>query len=82
MKLTCDEATKICDKSQYGEISFLERLKLQFHMFTCKICGKYSKQNGIMTKCLKKHKKSEDQISRCLCKEEKIQMKEEIEAKI
>ena len=82
MKLSCDEATKICDKNQYGEISFLERLKLQFHIFLCRKCGKYSKQNVIMTKCLKKHKKSEAHKPTCLCEEEKVCMKEEIEAHI
>lgn len=82
LKLTCDEATKICDKSQYGAISFLDRVKLQFHVFSCKICGKYSKQNGIMTKCLEKHIDSDGQTSPCLCNEEKVQMKEKIEEKI
>ena len=82
MKLTCDEATKICDKKQYGEISFLERLKLQYHILFCKICGKYSKHNGVMTRCLEKHKNSEQQTSPCLAKEEKIYMKEEIDAKL
>jgi hypothetical protein len=82
MKLTCDEATKICDKNQYGEISFLERIKLQFHLITCKLCGKYSKQNVIMTKCLEKHKNVEKKATPCLAKEEKICMKEEIDAKL
>ena len=82
LKLTCDEATKICDKSQYGAISFLERLKLQYHILMCKICVKYSKQNSVMTKCLGKHKNSDQHTSPCLCKEEKVEMKEKIEEKI
>ncbi len=82
MKLTCDEATTICNKNQYGEISFLERLKLQFHIFLCKKCGKYSKQNGVMTKCLEKHKSFEVSKPVCLEKHEKIYMREEIEANI
>ena len=82
MKISCDEATKICDKNQYGEMSFLERLKLKFHLFLCKKCGNYSKHNGVLTKCLDKHRKCEDQKSKCLEEEEKINMKEEIEANI
>ena len=51
MKLTCDEATTICDKSQYKEASLWEIIKLNIHILLCKNCGLYSKQNSIMTKC-------------------------------
>ena len=30
-KITCDEATTICDKSQYGKATILEIIKLKFH---------------------------------------------------
>ena len=42
MKISCDEATKICDKSQYKEASFLDKVKLNFHLILCKKCGKYT----------------------------------------
>lgn len=44
-KITCEEATTICTKSQYGEASLMEIIKLQFHLLTCKICRAFSKQN-------------------------------------
>lgn len=78
MKLTCDEATALCDKSQYGETSFWEKVKLNIHIFLCKNCGLYSKQNALMTKCYKKHT-CEDT---CLCSEEKEVMEKELKAKI
>ncbi|PZD76498.1 hypothetical protein [Mesonia sp. K7] len=34
-----------CDKAQYDEASFLEKLKLKFHLFFCKDCQTYVKRN-------------------------------------
>ena len=36
--INCDEATTICDKNQYKEASFWEKLKLGIHIFICKKC--------------------------------------------
>ena len=47
--LTCDEATAICDKNQYGEASISEKISLTFHLLRCKYCKKYTKQNNLMT---------------------------------
>ena len=44
-----DEATTICDKSQYGEASLLERIRLTLHLALCKDCKKYTKQNNLMS---------------------------------
>lgn len=65
--ISCDEATAICDKNQYGEASFKDKIKLSFHLFLCKFCKTYSKQNVFMTglyekymsPCGDKHKLSE-----------------------
>ncbi|SDW21019.1 hypothetical protein SAMN05444411_101286 [Lutibacter oricola] len=81
MKLTCDEATTICDKSQYKEASLWEIIKLNIHILLCKNCGLYSKQNSIMTKCYEKHSNQED-IKKCLGDEEKAAMEKELKAKI
>lgn len=54
MKLTCDEATIICDKSQYNEATFLEIIKLKLHILLCKNCRNYSGQNKFITKCIDK----------------------------
>ena len=82
MKLTCDEATKICDKSQYNEASIIEKLKLNLHLLLCKKCGLYSKQNSMLTKCYEKHKQLNKEQKRCLCEEEKRLMDKEIKAKL
>ena len=53
-KTTCDEAALICDKSQYKESSFFEKIKLNLHILTCKICKQYVRQNTVLTKIYKK----------------------------
>ncbi len=52
--ITCDEATSICDKNQYGEASLSEKFKLNIHLLLCKHCRTYSMQNNYITKLLGK----------------------------
>lgn len=82
MKITCDQATKICDKNQYGEAKFIEKVKLSVHLVLCKKCGMYSKQNVVMTTCYKKHKHNIDKHDCCLNEEEKKCMHEEVTSKL
>ena len=49
MKLSCEKAAEICTKTQYGEASFTDKLKLSYHLFVCKTCAKFSKQNTEFT---------------------------------
>lgn len=49
MKITCEEAATICNKSQYKEAGFWQVMKLRFHIFTCKTCAKFTKQNKMLT---------------------------------
>ena len=74
MKITCDEATAICDKSQYKEASFFEILKLRVHLLLCKKCGLYSKQNAVMSKCFEKKRALDLLKTKGLCCEEKEKM--------
>jgi len=53
--INCDEATTICDKNQYKEASFWEKIKLNIHFLICKKCGLYSKQNTLVSKVCDKH---------------------------
>lgn len=54
--ISCEEAVIISNKSQYHEASFMERIKLRFHLFICKTCSKFSKQNTQLTRlCNKAH---------------------------
>lgn len=54
--ISCDEAQHCCDKSQYDEASLLEKIKLNIHVLFCKVCRKYSANNGKLTKLIKKEK--------------------------
>ncbi len=76
-KITCDEATTICDKSQYGKATLVELIKLKLHFFTCKICMLYTKQNTLMSKMLK-HSKAEKSICR-LSEKEKQELRDALQ---
>ena len=82
MKLTCDEATTICDKNQYREASLWEKIKLGVHLFLCKKCGLYSKQNELMTTCYEIHKDGESNKKHCLDKNEKAHLEKELKARL
>jgi hypothetical protein len=77
--ITCDEATTICDKSQYGEATFFEKIKLNVHFLLCKICGLYTKQNAKMTKIYKMKAHDCKKENRCLSIEEKEQLKQQLQ---
>ncbi len=47
--ISCEKAKHLCDKSQYNESSLWERIKLSIHLYTCKVCSKYSKKNSKLT---------------------------------
>ncbi|WP_187269381.1 hypothetical protein [Algibacter pacificus] len=71
--IPCDEANHICDKSQYNEANIWEKLKLTLHLAICKACRRYSKNNGKLTKSIKKSHVD------CLTPECKEIMKKELE---
>ena len=77
--ITCDEATTICDKSQYSEASFLDIIRLKVHFIFCKICGKYSKQNSKMTKVYNMKASDCKKEKHCLSTAEKKELKKEIQ---
>ena len=74
--ISCDEAKIICNKTQYKESTFMERLKLKLHLFMCNACAKFTKQNTELTVlCEKAHLQS-------LSAKEKKKMKGQLEEKI
>ena len=79
LKITCDEATTICDKSQYGAATLLEKVKLNIHFISCRICSLYTKQNNTLTKIYKGHAKSCKDKKVCMSKEDKEVLKKELE---
>ncbi|WP_046745160.1 hypothetical protein [Kordia zhangzhouensis] len=54
--ISCEEAKHICDKAQYGEATFWEKVKLNVRLSWCHITRAYSNNNGKLTKLMKKSK--------------------------
>lgn len=74
--LKCEEATHVCDKSQYHEASILEKIKLTIHLLYCGACRKYSRYNSKLTKSIEK--------SHVTCLEESVkkEMKKDFEKEL
>jgi len=56
IKLECHEANHICDKNQYREASFWEKVRLNIHLIYCRACRKYTVRNSKLTKAVKNPK--------------------------
>lgn len=52
--IPCDEANHVCDKTQYKDATLWEIIKLNVHLIYCRACRKYTKNNTILTKTIKK----------------------------
>jgi len=81
-KITCDEATSICDKNQYGEANFSEKFKLMIHYYGCKLCKCYSQQNNLMTKILDNYSKDSSKNHTCLSKTDKQELEKVLKEKM
>ena len=53
IKLECHEANHICDKNQYKEATFWEKVKLNIHLLYCRACREYTKRNIKLTRRVK-----------------------------
>ncbi|MBU2997154.1 hypothetical protein KO500_11955 [Cellulophaga baltica] len=53
---SCEKAAIICNKSQYNEATFIEKIKLKLHILICDKCLKFSKKNGELTNLCDKAK--------------------------
>lgn len=53
IKVSCQEANHFCDKNQYKEASFWEKVKLNIHLIYCRACRKYTSKNMKLTKLFK-----------------------------
>ncbi|MCG2461736.1 hypothetical protein K8352_13335 [Flavobacteriaceae bacterium F89] len=74
--ISCKEAEEICNKAQYNEATFWEKLKLWFHIFMCKICAQFTKENSkLTTLCQKADLKS-------LTEGEKAKMKHDLQDRL
>lgn len=79
LKITCDTATTICDKNQYGEASVKELIKLNIHLLRCRICAVYTKHNITMSNFYKVYSKSCKEVKHCLSAKEKEALKVALE---
>lgn len=52
--IDCSEASRFCDKAQYQEASFSERLKMRLHYLICESCKKYQTDNTRLSKLIEK----------------------------
>jgi hypothetical protein len=77
--ITCDEATTICDKSQYNEASLTEKIQLNWHIFRCKICSIYVKQNRKMTNLFKMKSADCKDENNCMSNTDKEALKRQLE---
>ena len=50
----CEEASHICDKSQYEESSLWERMTMKMHHMMCKVCRQHSAINTKLTKLIRR----------------------------
>lgn len=76
LMINCNEATSICDQSQYGEASFIDKIRLQIHLFLCKNCSLYSVQNKVMSNFFKTHLNQTTHLH--LSESEKMNLKDKI----
>ena len=51
--LSCDEAYEICDKSQYGEATLWQMIKLNLRYIYCRLTQAYVKRNRKLTRAIK-----------------------------
>jgi hypothetical protein len=74
--ISCESANHSCDKTQYNEASFWEKVKLTMHLIYCKACRKYTKNNGKLT-----HLINTSDV-KCLDISEKDNLKEEFQQEL
>ncbi len=54
MKLSCAEAAELCTKAEYKETSLREKIRLKLHLYFCRTCKDYHKNNKKLSGLLKK----------------------------
>lgn len=77
--ISCDEATTICDKNQYGEASIKELILLNLHFLHCKFCRKYTKQNALLTRLYKGQAATCKNLKHCMSVDDKDALKKAFE---
>lgn len=55
-KINCHEGKMLCDKNQYKETSFWEKVKLNFYLVVCGECRSYTSSNIKLSKAINSKK--------------------------
>ncbi len=74
--ISCEEAKHICDKSQYGEATGWERIKLTLRLTWCRVTKAYSKKNSKLSDVIE-HAEVD-----CLKKDERNKLKKQFEEEL
>ncbi len=74
--VSCDEAKQICDKTQYGEATGWERLKLGIRLSWCRFTKAYSKNNNKLTEVVEKSEVN------CMKKDEREKVQKQFEKEL
>jgi hypothetical protein len=80
--ISCDEATTICDKNQYGEATIIDKLKLNLHFLRCKICKMYTKQNTLLSRIFGVYSDEQCAEKKCLSPEDKQKIEKQVAEKL
>ena len=76
MKISSEKAAILCNKVQYGEASFWDKIRLRLFLMASKSSANYTKKNTRLTALC------QQADLHCLSEEEKLQMKQELQKKI
>ena len=79
LKITCDQATTICDKNQYSEASIKDKIRLYIHLIQCRICARYTKQNTMLSSLYKGHAQYCKDVKHCLSAKDREDLKASLE---
>ncbi len=80
--ISCDEATTICDKNQYGEAMVFDKVKLSVHFLRCKICKMYTKQNTLLSKIFGSYSKKHCEKQKSMSYQDKEKIEVEVKKKL
>ncbi|GAB4157975.1 MAG: hypothetical protein Tsb0033_10530 [Winogradskyella sp.] len=74
--ISCEEAKHICDKSQYGEATGWERIKLALRLSWCHVTRSYSTKNKKLSNVM-----ANAEVD-CLKNEERKKLKQQFEEEL
>ncbi len=77
--LSCDTATYLITRSEYGKISPLEKMQLTMHLAGCKYCRRFAEQSKYISTQLRKIKETGD-VAVSLSPEQKEKLKKAIDS--